>query len=111
MKTKADIMIHLNLNLLLIFNALTLPLTAAAVPTSPNDMQHPLTENITTSESRTSSSSPSPKQFVPGHNNAYYGPIPLPSQIFDIDFLEIAASPIPVQVKFQIRQPPSLPTN
>jgi hypothetical protein len=35
---------------------------------------------------------------VPGHNNATYGPIPKDSQLFEIEFLEIAPSPIPTYV-------------
>ena len=31
---------------------------------------------------------------VPGHNNAIYGPVPRDDQILDIEFLEIAPTPI-----------------
>lgn len=31
---------------------------------------------------------------VPGHNNATYGPVPKEDQIFDVEFLEIAPTPI-----------------
>ncbi|KAM7215675.1 hypothetical protein V8F06_008966 [Rhypophila decipiens] len=37
---------------------------------------------------------------VPGHNDAFYGPVPKKDQIFVIDFLEIAPSPIPVDKIF-----------
>ncbi|KAM7199198.1 hypothetical protein V8F33_004673 [Rhypophila sp. PSN 637] len=37
---------------------------------------------------------------VPGHNDAFYGPVPKKDQIFMIDFLEIAPSPIPVEKIF-----------
>ncbi|KAK4209273.1 hypothetical protein QBC37DRAFT_55930 [Rhypophila decipiens] len=37
---------------------------------------------------------------VPGHNDAFYGPVPKKDQIFVIDFLEIAPSPIPVDKVF-----------
>ncbi|RYP80337.1 hypothetical protein DL769_002517 [Monosporascus sp. CRB-8-3] len=33
---------------------------------------------------------------VPGHNNATYGPVPKVDQLFQVEFLEIAPSPIPV---------------
>ncbi|RYP23412.1 hypothetical protein DL765_001117 [Monosporascus sp. GIB2] len=33
---------------------------------------------------------------IPGHNNATYGPIPKGDQLLQIEFLEIAPSPIPV---------------
>jgi hypothetical protein len=36
---------------------------------------------------------------IPGHNNATYGPIPEKDQLFRIEFLEIAPSPIPVYGK------------
>jgi hypothetical protein len=32
---------------------------------------------------------------VPGHNNATYGPVPKADQLFQVEFLEIAPSPIP----------------
>lgn len=32
---------------------------------------------------------------VPGHNNATYGPVPKADQLFEIEFLEIAPSPLP----------------
>ena len=80
---KTDITLHLLLT--------ALSLTAAAAPT---DIQHPLTE--TTHIPIFDSNINSPKQYVPGHNNAFYGPIPKASQIFNIEFLEIAPSPIPV---------------
>lgn len=35
---------------------------------------------------------------VPGHNDAFYGPVPKKDQIFVVDYLEIAPSPIPVYV-------------
>ncbi|KAH9223406.1 hypothetical protein DL95DRAFT_379365, partial [Leptodontidium sp. 2 PMI_412] len=31
---------------------------------------------------------------VPGHNNATYGPVPKDAQLFDVEFLEIAPTPI-----------------
>lgn len=33
---------------------------------------------------------------VPGTNNATYGPTPKASQLFEIEYLEVAPSPIPV---------------
>lgn len=33
---------------------------------------------------------------VPGHNSATYGPVPKGDQLFQVEFLEIAPSPIPV---------------
>jgi hypothetical protein len=33
---------------------------------------------------------------VPGNNNATYGPVPKADQLLDIEFLDIAPSPIPV---------------
>jgi hypothetical protein len=33
---------------------------------------------------------------VPGNNNATYGPVPKAEQLLDIEFLDIAPSPIPV---------------
>ncbi|KAK3325222.1 hypothetical protein B0H66DRAFT_114538 [Apodospora peruviana] len=77
-------------------------LGAAAAPTSShnNDMQHPLlTENKNTIIIESSNH----KQIlVPGHNDAFYGPIPKAQQIFDIEFLEIAPSPILVNKYFFI---------
>ncbi|KAK4982900.1 hypothetical protein LTR50_007526 [Elasticomyces elasticus] len=37
---------------------------------------------------------------VPGTNNATYGPVPKAEQIFEVEFLEIAPSPIPVDQIF-----------
>lgn len=76
-----------------IFSLSTLSLIAgAAAPASHNDIQHPLTKNQTI----TMVGAKSFEQGVPGHNDAFYGPVPKAEQIFDIEFLEIAPSPIPV---------------
>jgi len=75
-----------------IFSLCALSLNAA--PASHNNIQHPLAENkpITITMPGAESS----KQGIPGHNGAFYGPVPKAEQIFDIEFLEIAPSPIPV---------------
>jgi hypothetical protein len=86
---KTNIILHLGS----IFSLGALSLTAAAAaPASHNDNQHPLTKNKTITMPGAESS----KQGVPGHNDAFYGPAPKAEQIFDIEFLEIAPSPIPV---------------
>ncbi|KAI0517223.1 hypothetical protein F5B22DRAFT_603767 [Xylaria bambusicola] len=40
------------------------------------------------------------KSEVPGHNNVTYGPVPLEDQLFQIESLEIAPSPIPLDQFF-----------
>jgi len=45
---------------------------------------------------------------VPGHNNATYGPVSKESQLFEIEFFEIAPSPIPTYVNKVIRSSPKL---
>ncbi|KAK3314055.1 hypothetical protein B0H66DRAFT_607300 [Apodospora peruviana] len=37
---------------------------------------------------------------VPGHNDAFYGPVPKQDQLFIVDYLEIAPTPIPVDKFF-----------
>jgi len=87
MKTK--IILHLGL----VFSLSALSFTAAAAALAlHNNIQHPLTNNNTITMSEAQSS----RQGIPGHNGAFYGPIPKAEQIFDIEFLEIAPSPIPV---------------
>lgn len=75
-----------------IFSLSALSLTAAtAALASQNGIQHPLTKNNIMTMNGTESS----KQGVLGHNGgAFYGPVPKAEQIFDIEFLEIAPSPI-----------------
>lgn len=43
-------------------------------------------------------SSDTPSSRVFGTNNATYGPIPLADQVFEVEFLEMAPSPLPVYV-------------
>jgi len=85
---KTNIILHLGS----IFSLSALGLTAAAAAPASHDIQHPLTKNNTITMPGAESS----KQGVPGHNDAFYGPVPKAEQIFDIEFLEIAPSPIPV---------------
>jgi len=81
----------MKLGSILFLSALTITTTALATPAShynDDDIQHPLTETMNEGESS--------RQRVPGDNDAYYGPVPKTEQIFEIEFLEIAPSPIPV---------------
>ena len=76
-----------------IFSLSTLILMAGvAALDSHNDIQHPLTQN----QAITMPGAESSELRIPGHNDAFYGPVPKAKQIFDIEFLEIAPSPIPV---------------
>lgn len=101
---KTGLILHVGL----IFSLNTLSLVAgAAAPASHDDIQHPLTKNQTITMPGAESS----EQRVPGHNDAFYGPVPKAEQIFDIEFLEVAPSPIPVYVFFlPILPTPYLPT-
>jgi len=69
-------------------------ITTSATPAShyDDDIQHPLSENKI--KTVTMNEGESPRQRVPGDNDAYYGPVPKAEQIFEIEFLEIAPSPI-----------------
>lgn len=42
------------------------------------------------------SSTADPTEDVPGSNDAKYGPVPREEQTFDIEFLEIAPTPMPM---------------
>ncbi|KAK3389651.1 hypothetical protein B0H63DRAFT_102762 [Podospora didyma] len=89
---KTDILLQLGLC------ALSLT-AAAAAPATHNGIQHPLTSNkIITIHGPNLSS----KQRIPGHNDAFYGPVPKDEQIFRIELLEIAPSPILVNKYFFI---------
>ena len=89
---KANIGVHLGFVVSLIALSFT---ATAATRVSPNVIQHPLTKGKTISMSGTESS-----DRVPGHNNAFFGPVPKAEQIFYIRFLEIAPTPIPVYLRF-----------
>ncbi|KAI1744723.1 hypothetical protein F4680DRAFT_443995 [Xylaria scruposa] len=45
-------------------------------------------------------SKPGEKINVPGNNNVTYGPVPKEEQLFQVEFLEIAPSPIPLDKFF-----------
>jgi len=79
----------LHLGSVLFWSGLSLVAAAATAPSHGN-VQHPLANHETTSIPKTES----PKPGVPGHNDAFYGPVPRDEQIFHIQFLEIAPSPI-----------------
>lgn len=59
--------------------------------------QQPLPHVETMSENKAT-----PK--VPGNNDAIFGPIPKDSQLFEVEFLEIAPSPIPTYVSKALDQ-------
>jgi len=63
----------------------------------PVQQQHPLS---TTKMTETADESTAALRAVPGHNNAFYGPVPKQDQLFVVDYLEIAPTPIPVYVIF-----------
>lgn len=77
----------------------SLALTLCAIP-GPAVFANPLTSNSITSQKPLTQlkvmSEPENTLKVPGHNNATYGPIPKASQLFHIEFFEIAPSTIPV---------------
>ncbi|KAK4452236.1 hypothetical protein QBC34DRAFT_42238 [Podospora aff. communis PSN243] len=81
---------NLFLNVGSIFCLSTLVLAASAAAPISHKVQHPLAMP----------ESESPKQRVRGHNDVFYGPIPKAEQIFNIDFLEIAPTPVPVSRYF-----------
>lgn len=62
---------------------------AALAAASPFIQQPPLTQVAAMIE-------PVDMLKVPGNNNATYGPVPKVDQLFQIEFLDIAPSPIPV---------------
>lgn len=62
---------------------------AAAIPIHSITQQKPQDHSIVMAK-------PENALKVPGHNNATYGPVPKASQLFEIEFFEIAPSPIPV---------------
>ncbi|RYP65608.1 hypothetical protein DL771_008216 [Monosporascus sp. 5C6A] len=66
-----------------------LTLRAAQAAASPITQQQPLAQFEVMAE-------PEGAFKVPGHNNATYGPVPKVDQLFQVEFLEIAPSPIPV---------------
>jgi hypothetical protein len=62
---------------------------AAAIPLNSITHQKPVAQVEVITE-------PKGALKVPGHNNATYGPVPKASQLFEIEFFEIAPSTIPV---------------
>ncbi|RYP65460.1 hypothetical protein DL770_008990 [Monosporascus sp. CRB-9-2] len=70
-----------------------LTLRAALAAASPIIEQQPLAQFEVTAE-------PEGALKVPGHNNVTYGPVPKVDQLFQVEFLEIAPSPIPVDQFF-----------
>lgn len=80
---------------------------AALATTSPSIQQQPLTQVAVMIE-------PVDMLKVPGNNNATYGPVPKVDQLFQIEFLDIAPSPIPVygrNIIFLFPNPIDRPTN
>ncbi|RYO95298.1 hypothetical protein DL764_007717 [Monosporascus ibericus] len=66
---------------------------AALAAASPIIQQHPLAQFEVMAE-------PEGALKVPGYNNATYGPVPKVDQLFQVEFLDIAPSPIPVDQFF-----------
>lgn len=71
----------------LIFCAATL---AVANPTQSSSYQVPLAET----KANDNNMAAAIKDAIPGHNDATYGSIPKEDQAFEIEFLEIAPTPI-----------------
>ncbi|KAI0190357.1 hypothetical protein EV127DRAFT_365058 [Xylaria flabelliformis] len=89
---------------LLVLCTVSIRLTAAAVgpPDSTFEQQQSLGHTGTMSK-------PEEKSSVPGHNNVTYGPVPKEDQLFQVELLEIAPSPIPLNQYFFVLLRGSIP--
>ncbi|KAK1752637.1 hypothetical protein QBC47DRAFT_463182 [Echria macrotheca] len=97
---------HTTLRIFWILLSIVLGFAATTTASSAdNKIQDPLTEDRTSNILNTES----PRERVPGDNEAVYGPIPKAEQIFHIEFLEIAPSPIEVDKYFFILLRGSIP--
>jgi len=84
---------------------LSCSITFPSPPSQPKHrrLEHHQSKHTTTPSTSTHRSNPimatlQDPVFVPGSNDAFYGPIPKNEQIFDIAFLEISPSPIQLYV-------------